>query len=344
MTEEERASILEEQSPEEKAAIVAIDTGSENGPDDDDDDDDEDEDEDDEGAESAIAAPAIADPAIAAPALDKAQAPAEVVAVVPTAKEADPLPELPEKAFLPHYQATLPDDFDAQEAAIKTQADALAAEFKDGVIDFEQYRVQADALNKSERSLNEIRLKASLSQEMTAQTQEQEWAHTVNKFLTTTAKADLDYSKDPGKHADLDMFVKSLANDAKNGDQPAEWFLNEAHKRVKALHGLLGSEPKFTEPAAGFLGSEPKFAEPSARPTGAVLRTAAKLVSDPNNPSRKPPLDAVPKTLAQVPGSDGPGDVDGNEFSDVDRLTGDAMEAAIAKMSPAQRDRYMAGV
>ena len=337
MTEEERASILEEQSPEEKAAIVAIDTGSENGPDDDDDDDDEDEDEDDEGAESVISAPAIADPA-----LDKVQAPAEVVAVMPTAKEADRLPELPEKAFQPHYQATLPDDFDAQEAAIKTQADALAAEFKGGEIDFEQYRVQADALNKSERSLNEIRLKASLSQEMTAQTQEQEWAHTVNKFLTATAKADLDYSKDPDKHADLDMFVKSLANDAKNGDQPAEWFLLEAHKRVKALHGFLGSEPKFTEP--GLLGSDTKFTEPSARPEGTAQSAAVKLGSDPKNPSRKPPLDAVPKTLAQVPGSDGPGDVDGNEFSDVDRLTGDAMEAAIAKMSPAQRDRYMAGV
>ena len=329
MTDEERASILEEQSPEEKAAIVAIDTGSENGPDDEDEDDEDDED--DEGA----------DPAIAAPALDKAQAPAELVAVVPTAKVADRLPELPEKAFQPHYQATLPDDFDVQEAAIKSQADALAAEFKDGIIDFEQYRVQADALNKSERSLNEIRLKASLSQEMTAQTQEQEWAHTVNKFLTTTAKADLDYSKDPDKHADLDMFVKSLANDAKNGDQPAEWFLNEAHKRVKALHGL---------------GSEPKFTEPAALPPEAVLLSAAKLLSDSNNPdpnnqvlpdakaSRKPPLGAVPKTLAQVPGSDGPGDVDGNEFSDVDRLTGDAMEAAIAKMSAAQRDRYMAGV
>jgi hypothetical protein len=293
MTDEERASILEEQSPEEKAAIVAIDTGSENGPDDDD--------EDDEGAE----------PAIAAPALDKVQAPAEVVAVVPVTKEADPLPELPEKAFQPHYQATLPDDFDAQEAAIKSQADALAAEFKGGEIDFEQYRVQADALNKSERVLNEIRLKASLSQEMTAQTQEQEWAHTVNKFLAATAKADLDYSKDPDKHADLDMFVKSLANDAKNGDQPAEWFLLEAHKRVKALHGLgVASAPVVPDAKA----------------------------------SRKPPLDAVPKTLAQVPGSDGPGDVDGNEFSDVDRLTGDAMESAIAKMSPAQRERYMAGV
>jgi hypothetical protein len=326
MTEEERASILEEQSPEEKAAIVAIDTGSENGPDEDDD-----EDEDDEDAE-----PAIAEPVIAAPAPGKAQAPAEGAAVAPVTKEADPLPELPEKAFQPHYQATLPDDFDAQEAAIKSQADALAAEFKDGVIEFEQYRVQADALNRSERSLNEIRLKASLSQEMTAQTQEQEWAHTVNKFLTATAKADLDYSKDPGKHADLDMFVKSLANDAKNSDQPAEWFLLEAHKRVKALHGL---------------GSEPKFTESTASPPEAVLLSAAKLVSEPKTPvlpdtkaSRKPPLDAVPKTLAQVPGSDGPGDVDGNEFSDVDRLTGDAMEAAIAKMSAAQRDRYMAGV
>ena len=31
------------------------------------------------------------------------------------------------------------------------------------------------------------------------------------------------------------------------------------------------------------MGSEPKFTEPSARPPGAVLRTAAKLVSDPNN-------------------------------------------------------------
>ncbi len=53
---------------------------------------------------------------------------------------------------------------------------------------------------------------------------------------------------------------------------------------------------------------------------------------------------ADPAIAAQVPGSDGPGDVDGNEFSDVDRLTGDTQEAAIAKMSAAQRDRYMAGV
>ncbi len=36
-------------------------------------------------------------------------------------------------------------------------------------------------------------------------------------------------------------------------------------------------------PPRWFLGSEPKFANPSAYPTGAALRDAAKLVSDPNN-------------------------------------------------------------
>jgi len=70
---------------------------------------------------------------------------------------------------------------------------------------------------------------------------------------------------------------------------------------------------------------------------------AAPVVAD-VKASRKSPIDAAPKTLAQVPGGNGPGDVDGNEFSDVDRLTGDAQEAAIAKMTPAQRERYMSGV
>ena len=110
----------------------------------------------------------------------------------------------------------------------------------------------------------------------------------------------------------LRFSVRSLARDPKHQDKPPEWFLTEGHKRVKALHGI-DAKP-----------APPAIADPKA--------------------SRKPPIDAAPKTLAQVPGSDGPGDVDGNEFSDVDRLTGHAQEGAIRKMSPAQRERYMAGV
>ena len=57
---------------------------------------------------------------------------------------------------------------------------------------------------------------------------------------------------------------------------------------------------------------------------------------------RKPPVDAAPTTLAQVPGSDGPGDVS-DEFSDVLALDGLEFEEAIARMSPAQREKFLRG-
>jgi hypothetical protein len=55
---------------------------------------------------------------------------------------------------------------------------------------------------------------------------------------------------------------------------------------------------------------------------------------------RTPPVDAVPATLANVPGGDGPGDVEG-EFADVLALDGMAYEAAIARMTPTQRERFL---
>lgn len=292
LTPEEVAAIKEEPSAEEVAAIAAIANGAEDGPDDDDQDDD---------GEADPAATA-ADPA------------ATAAKETPPEPETAPAPEPVTAEFRPRYEAKLPDDFATQEAAIKEQADALVAKFKGGDIDFDQYQIEAAALAKSERALDEIRFKASLSQEMTAQTAEQQWAFTVQRFMLATAKAEggIDYAKDAEKNADLDLFVKSLARDEKNSDKPAEWFLSEAHRRVQALHGIT------TKPV------------PPPPPPPAA--------------SRKPPIDAAPKTLAQVPGGDGPGDVDGNEFADIDRLTGEAQEAAIAKMSPSQRERYMMGV
>jgi hypothetical protein len=192
LTPEEVAAIKEEPSAEEVAAIAAIANGAEDGPDDDDDEDD--------GTETAAA---TTEPAAAA-AKDTPPEP-------DTAPAPEPEPETAE--FRPRYEAKLPDDFATQEAAIKEQADALVAKFKGGDIDFDQYQVEAAALAKSERALDEIRLKASLSQEMTAQTAEQQWAFTVRRFMSATAKAEggIDYVKDAEKNADLDLFVKALA-------------------------------------------------------------------------------------------------------------------------------------
>ena len=59
--------------------------------------------------------------------------------------------------------------------------------------------------------------------------------------------------------------------------------------RARDCLSAAGASSSETPPApstagCGLLGSEPQFTEPSARPEGAVLRTAVKWVSDPNNP------------------------------------------------------------
>lgn len=86
--------------------------------------------------------------------------------------------------------------------------------------------------------------------------------------------------------------------------------LTEGHRRVKALHGVA--------------------AAPAPAPTPVPP------------PSRKSPIDAAPKTLAQAPGADGPGDVSG-EFTDLDALDGEALEDALARLSPMQRAKYEQG-
>ena len=59
--------------------------------------------------------------------------------------------------------------------------------------------------------------------------------------------------------------------------RPAAHLLFLSRQEKKAKEG----DPTVCD---GLLGSEPQFTEPSARPEGAVLRTAVKWVSDPNNP------------------------------------------------------------
>ena len=121
----------------------------------------------------------------------------------------------------------------------------------------------------------------------------------------TTARDGVDYAVEKNVKLFNVMLDEATAD---NAEKPKEFLWAEAHKLVLAARGLT--------PAA--VGKPP--------PPG----------------TRTPPLSAVPKTLAQVPGSDGPGDV-GSEFAGVDALNGDELEDAIARMSPTQRAKYAAG-
>lgn len=206
------------------------------------------------------------------------------------------------------YRAALPEGFADQVSGIEAESEALAEKFKAGDIDFDEYRASMSGLDTRRDALAAAKLKAEISAEMEQQHAEQQWQDAVNALVGRAASEDkVDYRKDAAKQRDLDTFVRALAADEGNASRPMRWFLDEAHKRVKALHGVA-SAPAAVDPA---------------KPAG----------------SRRPNLAAVPKTLANVPGGDGPGDI-GDEFSGVDGMDGLDLEAAIAKMSPAQREKF----
>lgn len=208
------------------------------------------------------------------------------------------------------YVARLPDDYDQKIGDLAAQEADIRAKFKTGELEIEAYEEQRDAILKQRESLNTARVKAEISQEMREQSAQNEWQNQIKTFMASAAKNDgIDYNKDEAKSSDLDLFVKTLANNPANADKTGDWFLAEAHKRVMALHGVAPSAP------------------PAAKAPPA---------------NRVPPLKSAPKTLAQVPGGDGPGDV-ADEFAQLDALEGNDLEAAIAKMTPAQREKFALG-
>lgn len=294
MTPEELEAINAEQSPEEKLVMRQA-TEAEK------DDDDEGENEGDDKGATGEEGKADDKP-------EDGQAD-DGKAGEPEAKEPEPEPAKP----LPRYDAQLPSDYDDQIKALKTRDAELRQKYKDGEIDIDERDAGLAELTEQREQLLVARAKAEISQEMSQQTAQQQWQATINKALNDFAKPEnggIDYRKDAEKQADLDQFVKFLANKEENSDKPMEWFLQEAHRRVQALHGVAPAPKRET-----------------------VDDAKAK---------RKPPVDSMPKTLAQVPGSDGPGDVAG-EFADLEALEGWELEQALAKLSPTAREKFLRG-
>ena len=208
------------------------------------------------------------------------------------------------------YEAAgLPADFQEQIAATHTAQSDLLQKFQDGELEVSEYVAELSKITEQRDALVAARIKAEISQEMAEQASAREWQQAVHRFIDRVAKDEqVDYRTDAARARDLDTFVKVLANDPENAQQSSDWFLQEAHKLVNARRG----------PVPAPAGKE----DPQQRPA-----------------PRKPDLKAVPKTLAHVPGSDGPGDVS-DEFGNVDALEGLDLELAIARMTPAQREKY----
>jgi len=279
--------------------------------------------DDDDDAPTAAAAAAGGAPPIegqgagpgAAAAAPAPPAPPAPGAAADAAADATPAPATVQAR---RYEAKLPDNYDATVQDLATRESELRAKFKAGEIEFDDFEEQRGAILTEREGLLVARTKAEVSQEFNAQGAAQEWAAEVDKLMTKAATPEgggVDYRKDAEKASDLDTFVKALAAKPENNDKTMDWFLNEGHRRVQALHGLTRPEP-------------PPVKDDKAAIAAAVAARAPALVN-------------APKTLAQVPGSDGPGDIAG-EFAEMDRLSGLELEDTIRRMTPAQRERYLA--
>ncbi len=211
------------------------------------------------------------------------------------------------------YKAELPADFTEQVTALSEREVELKRQFSAGEIELEQFTNDIAALSHDREALNSLKIKAEISQEMNAQQAQAAWVATVNRNIDAFAKTDgIDYRSDDAKSGDLDNFVKMLAQNPANEKQSMDWFIQEAHKRVMALHGIAKPAPA------------------SATQTTVVDATAKRTQN----------TATAPATLAHVPGGDGPGDI-GGEFASIENLSGEAYEAAIAAMTPAQRERFL---
>lgn len=238
-------------------------------------------------------------------------APAVVAAAVetPTTQPDDESPQedAPQLEFKPSYQASLPDDFADQVKAVDDEFKGLVREFKEGNLEVEDYESRMADIYQRRDTLTQAKITADVFLQLNAQNEQQSRAWTADQFAAKV-KSEIDYQSDPEKVADFAAFAQKIESSPANANKPFEWVLQEAHKRVKVLYDI-----------------------PVAAPTQKTLQEVKA--------SRKPPV-SVPQTLANVPGADGPGDVSG-EFVDLDGMDGMDYETAIAKMTPAQRERYL---
>ncbi len=242
---------------------------------------------------------------------DEDQAAPDVEVAQASEPEAVPAAVEPRSAA---YIATLPDDFETRKEALEEKSGDAWSRFEAGDIDRTTLQAELRGIDTERAALERIATKAELSREMSEQANQAAWQNQVNSFMAETAAATgVDYRTDKARGTDLDYFVKALAGNDANADKSMGWFLQEAHKRVQALYGEA-------PPAA-------------VKPKPTVAQAVAR---------RTPDLTAAARSLAQVHGSGGPGDI-GGEFVHLDTLDGPAMEAAIARMSPAQREKFLQG-
>jgi hypothetical protein len=156
--------------------------------------------------------------------------------------------------------------------------------------------------NRERDAIQAAKLQADFAAKQNDAIAKQRWAWEVDSFLDQNRAL----RDNPLLNAALDKAVRTLADDKANEHRPMRWFLETAGAQVNELLGA---------------------SKPAPVPTG-------------GKPAPAPaPAARVPNTLAQAPAA--AANVSDGEFSVLDGLNGEDLEAAVAKLTPAQREKWI---
>lgn len=225
----------------------------------------------------------------------------------------------PEPApFQPVYQAALPQDFQARVEALTAAGSELAQAYENGDFDLAEYQQRQRALSEQEWALRATALKAEMAREQQQQSLAQRWAWEQDAYFRKAENRA--FRDDPVVSHAFEGALRLLAADENNGQRDMGWFLEEA--------GRLSRE-KVRELAAGMGMVNGTTGAPPARSGN------GKTASGRGRASPPPSLGGMPTAAMPDPG--------GDEFAYLDRMGGLEAERAMAKLTPDQLDRYLAG-
>lgn len=203
----------------------------------------------------------------------------------------------------PLFKAELPADIEAKRTALDTQEDDLVKKFDEGDITFAEYNKELRSLNRERADLDRAELKAELAQEAQQSQVEQTWQTTANTFVAEHPLI----SKNETTWSSFDAIVRRVtAETMQKGEQPGRRDLEKAYKQWTEDLGISDDGTQKPQP-------------------------------------KQKKQNIVPPNLGKVPAATA-NDTDDGKFAHLDRLAESdplAFEAALAKMSDAQRDEYM---
>ncbi len=232
----------------------------------------------------------------------------------PAAVEADAAVE----DFTPRLVPPVSDVTDEELSALLDKRKAIREQYRQGDLSAEEKDAQEDEITEQITRLRTAQSLAQFAEENNQRQAEIDHMKAIAEVKAEVASRDgIDYDKNPMLLRNWDLKVRALAADPANAGRPSKWYLSEAHKQVKA-------EIEATASALGFV-----------KPAG---RTGADTVRDAVNSRRPAPTTA--KSLSTLPAAAADTGREGAEFGHLDSLNGDDLEAAVARMSPEQQERW----